>query len=66
MKIELTKEELDKLYEPPPNHPEIETEFQRIYRMGRNSLVLELLDKIIDKVITDRGNKMKHTDGGNK
>jgi hypothetical protein len=49
------QEELDKLYEPPPNHPEKETEFQRIYRMGRNSLILELLDKI--KV--QEGNKMK-------
>jgi hypothetical protein len=46
MKIELTKEELDKLYEPPPIHPEIETEFQRIYRMGRNALVLELKEKL--------------------
>jgi hypothetical protein len=46
MKIELTKEELDKLYEPPPNHPETETDFQRIYRMGRNSLVLELKEKL--------------------
>jgi hypothetical protein len=46
MKIEITKEELEKLYEPPPFFPEKETDFQRAYRMGRNSLVLELREKI--------------------
>jgi hypothetical protein len=45
MKIELTKEELEKLYKDPPNHPEQETDFQRAYRMGRNRLVLELIEK---------------------
>jgi hypothetical protein len=45
MKIELTKEELEKLYQPPPFFPEKETEFQRAYRMGRNSLILELIEK---------------------
>jgi hypothetical protein len=51
MKFELTKEELEKLYQPPPFFPEKETEFQRAYRMGRNSLILELIEKIeIDKV----------------
>jgi len=47
MKIELTKEELDKLYLPPPFFPEKETDFQRAYRMGRNALVLELIEKLI-------------------
>jgi hypothetical protein len=46
MKIKLTKEELDKLYQDPPMHPETETEFQRVYRMGRNALVLELIEKL--------------------
>jgi hypothetical protein len=46
MKIELTKEELDKLYQDSPMHPETETEFQRVYRMGRNALVLELIEKL--------------------
>jgi hypothetical protein len=46
MEIELTKEELEKLYKDPPNHPEQETDFERAYRMGRNRLVLELIEKI--------------------
>jgi hypothetical protein len=46
MKLELTKEELDTLYQDPPMHPETETEFQRVYRMGRNALVLELIEKL--------------------
>jgi hypothetical protein len=46
MKLELTKEKLDKLYEDTPNNPETETEFQRVYRMGRNALVLELIEKL--------------------
>jgi hypothetical protein len=46
MKIELTKEELDKLYQDAPMHPETETAFNRVYRMGRNALVLELIEKL--------------------
>jgi hypothetical protein len=46
MKLELTKEELDKLYQDAPMHLETETEFQRVYRMGRNALVLELIEKL--------------------
>jgi hypothetical protein len=46
MKIELTKEELDKLYQDPPMHPETENAFNRVYRMGRNALVLELIEKL--------------------
>ena len=46
MKLELTKEKLDKLYQDAPMHPETETEFQRAYRMGRNALVLELIEKL--------------------
>ena len=37
-------EDMMKFYQYPPL--EKETEFQRIYRMGRNSLILELIDKI--------------------
>jgi hypothetical protein len=44
--IKLTKEELEKMYQYPPKNPEKETEFQRIYRMGRNSIINELIDKI--------------------
>ena len=46
MKLELTKEELDKLYQDAPMHPETETEYNRVYRMGRNALVLELIEKL--------------------
>jgi antitoxin component YwqK of YwqJK toxin-antitoxin module len=45
-KLELTKDELEKLYHLPPKDVEKETEFQTTYRMGRNSLVLELIKKI--------------------
>ena len=45
-KLELTKDELEKLYHLPPKDVEKETEFQITYRMGRNSLVLELIKKI--------------------
>lgn len=45
-KLELTKEELKKLYHLPPKDVEKETEFQITYRMGRNSLVLELMKNL--------------------
>lgn len=44
--IKLTKEELEKMYQLPPKYPQNETDFQRTYRMGRNSIVNELKDKI--------------------
>ena len=43
MKIKLTKKDLEKLYQYPPKEREKETAFERAYRMGRNSLVLELI-----------------------
>jgi len=49
-KLELTKEELKKLYHLPPKDVEKETEFQTTYRMGRNSLVLELIKKIDEEL----------------
>jgi antitoxin component YwqK of YwqJK toxin-antitoxin module len=49
-KIELTKDELEKLYYLPPKDVEKETEFQITYRMGRNSLVLELIKKIDEEL----------------
>ena len=49
-KLELTKEELEKLYHFPPKDVEKETEFQITYRMGRNSLVLELIKKINEEL----------------
>ncbi|NBW17819.1 MAG: hypothetical protein EBR82_58560 [Caulobacteraceae bacterium] len=49
-KLELTKEELEKLYHLPPKDVEKETEFQITYRMGRNSLVLELIKKIDEEL----------------
>jgi hypothetical protein len=44
--IKLTKEELEKMYQLPPKDPQNETEFQRNYRIGRNSIINELIDKI--------------------
>jgi hypothetical protein len=44
--IKLTKEELEKMYQYPPKDFEKETEFQRTHRMGRNSIINELIDKI--------------------
>jgi len=44
--IKLTKEELEKMYQYPPKNPLEETEFQRWHRMGRNSIVNELIDII--------------------
>lgn len=44
--IKLTKEELEKMYQSPPTDFEKETDFQRTHRMGRNSLILELIEKI--------------------
>jgi antitoxin component YwqK of YwqJK toxin-antitoxin module len=49
-KLELTKDELEKLYYLPPKDVEKETEFQITYRMGRNSLVLELIKKIDEEL----------------
>jgi antitoxin component YwqK of YwqJK toxin-antitoxin module len=49
-KLELTKDELEKLYHLPPKDVEKETEFQITYRMGRNSLVLELIKKIDEEL----------------
>jgi antitoxin component YwqK of YwqJK toxin-antitoxin module len=49
-KLELTKDELEKLYYLPPKDVEKETEFQITYRMGRNSLVLELIKKINEEL----------------
>jgi antitoxin component YwqK of YwqJK toxin-antitoxin module len=49
-KLELTKDELEKLYYLPPKDVEKETEFQITYRMGRNSLVLELVKKIDEEL----------------
>jgi antitoxin component YwqK of YwqJK toxin-antitoxin module len=49
-KLELTKDELEKLYQFPPKDVEKETEFQITYRMGRNSLVLELIKKINEEL----------------
>ena len=49
-KLELTKDELEKLYHLPPKDVEKETEFQITYRMGRNSLVLELIKKINEEL----------------
>jgi antitoxin component YwqK of YwqJK toxin-antitoxin module len=49
-KLELTKDELEKLYYPPPKDVEKETEFQITYRIGRNSLVLELIKKIDEEL----------------
>ena len=44
--IEITKEQLEKLYQIPPLPEEQETDFQRAYRMGRNALILELINKV--------------------
>jgi len=41
---------LEKLYHLPPKDVEKETEFQITYRMGRNSLVLELIKKINEEL----------------
>jgi len=60
-KLELTKEELEKLYHLSPKDVEKETEFQITYRMGRNSLVLELIKKI-DEELTPH---IKYYDNGN-
>jgi antitoxin component YwqK of YwqJK toxin-antitoxin module len=49
-KLELTKDELEKLYQFPPMIPHSETKFQTNYRMGRNSLVLELIKKINEEL----------------
>jgi antitoxin component YwqK of YwqJK toxin-antitoxin module len=49
-KLELTKDELEKLYHLPPKDVEKETEFQITYRMGRNSLVLELIKKVDEEL----------------
>ena len=45
-KIELTKEQLEKLFQYPPKNIEKETDFQSAYRMGRNSMILELMQQI--------------------
>jgi antitoxin component YwqK of YwqJK toxin-antitoxin module len=60
-KLELTKDELEKLYHLPPKDVEKETEFQITYRMGRNSLVLELIKKI-DEELTPH---IEYYDNGN-
>jgi antitoxin component YwqK of YwqJK toxin-antitoxin module len=60
-KLELTKDELEKLYYLPPKDVEKETEFQITYRMGRNSLVLELVKKI-DEELTPH---IEYYDNGN-
>jgi hypothetical protein len=44
--IEIRKDQLEKLYQIPPFHPQQETDFQRAYRMGRNALILELINKV--------------------
>ncbi len=44
-KNKFTKEELENLYQYPPKDFENETEFQKICRIGRNSLILELIEK---------------------
>jgi len=44
--IKLTIKELELMYENPPKQSEQETDFQRHYRMGRNSLINELIKKI--------------------
>lgn len=44
--IILTKQELEKMYQIPPDDFEKETEFQTAHRMGRNSLILEFIGKI--------------------
>lgn len=44
--IKLTKEELERMYQYPPKDFEKETNFQRTHRMGRNSIINELIDKI--------------------
>ena len=49
-KLELTKDELEKLYHLPPKDVEKETEFQTTYRMGRNSLVMELIKKMDEEL----------------
>ena len=43
--INLTIEELKQMYQNPPKDTESETDFQRHYRMGRNSMILELIEK---------------------
>jgi antitoxin component YwqK of YwqJK toxin-antitoxin module len=64
-KLELTKDELEKLYQFPPNNPHSETEFQITYRMGRNSLVLELIKKINEELTPYVVNCEEYHDNGN-
>jgi hypothetical protein len=47
--IKLTIKELELMYEIPPKQPEQETDYQRHHRMGRNSLINELIEKINTK-----------------
>ena len=42
--IKLEKEELEKMYQYPPK--DIESDYNRIHRMGRNSVINELIEKI--------------------
>lgn len=44
--IKLEKEELEKMYQCPPKDIESESDFNRIHRMGRNSVINELIEKI--------------------
>lgn len=46
--ITLTLEDLEKLYQPSPENSEEESAWASVYRMGRNSLALELVSKIKD------------------
>lgn len=44
--IKLTKDDLEKMYQNPPKDFEKETDFQRTHRMGRNSIIIELIEKL--------------------
>lgn len=44
--IVLNKYDLEMLYSPPPHPHTEETEFQRARRMGRNSIIIELIKEI--------------------
>lgn len=44
--IKLTIEDLEKLYRPLPKN-EKEKEWEWFHRMGRNNLVIELIDKLV-------------------
>ena len=47
--IKLSIDEIKKFYQSSPKNQK-ETEFQWIHRMGRNQLVLELIDKLVQKI----------------